>query len=60
MIKVGDPEPYLVNIGLQSSHDNELVETTWFRQAAIYRRHRLPMLTLLVLLRPEANSARFN
>jgi hypothetical protein len=37
----------------------ELVETTWFRQAALYRRHRLPVLTVLVLLRREANSPSF-
>ena len=45
VIKVGGPEPYLVNIELQSSHDKELVETTWFRQAALYHRHKLPVLT---------------
>jgi predicted transposase YdaD len=36
-----------------------LVETTWFRQAALYHRHKLPVLTVLVLLRREANSPRF-
>jgi predicted transposase YdaD len=59
VIKVGGPEPYLVNIELQSSHDKELVETTWFRQAALYHRHKLPVLTVLVLLRREANSPSF-
>jgi predicted transposase YdaD len=56
VIKVGGPEPYLVNLELQSSHDNDLVETTWFRQAALFQRHRLPVLTVLVLLRRQANS----
>jgi hypothetical protein len=56
VIKVGGPEPYLVNIELQSSHDKDLVETTWFRQAALYHRHRLPVLTVLVLLRIATNS----
>jgi predicted transposase YdaD len=41
---------------LQSSHQTDLVETLWFRQAALFRRHRLPVLTVLVLLRREANS----
>ncbi len=59
VIKVGGPEPYLVNIELQSTHDKELVETTWFRQAALYHRHKLPVLTVLVLLRREANSPSF-
>jgi predicted transposase YdaD len=56
LIKVGGPDPYLVNVELQSSHDSDLVETPWFRQAALYRRHRLPVLTVLVLLRRESNS----
>jgi predicted transposase YdaD len=57
VIRVGGLEPYLVNIELQSSHDSDLVETTWFRQAALFHRHRLPVLTVLVLLRRQANSA---
>ncbi len=59
VIKVGAPEPYLVNIELQSSHDMELVATTWYRQAALYHRHKLPVLTVLVLLRRDANSPSF-
>ena len=59
VIKVGGPEPYLVNIELQSSHDKELVETTWFRQAALYHRHKLPVLAVLVLLHRHANSPGF-
>jgi hypothetical protein len=59
VIKVGGPEPYLVNIELQSSYNKDLVETTWFRQAALYHRHRLPVLTVIVLLRREANSPSF-
>ena len=59
VVEVGGPEPYLVNLELQSSHDKDLVETTWFRQAALYYRHRLPVLTVLVLLRREANSPSF-
>ena len=41
---------------LQSSHQTDLVETIWFRQAALFHRHRLPVLTVIVLLRQEANS----
>jgi predicted transposase YdaD len=59
VINVAGEEPYLVNLELQSSHDKELVETTWFRQAALYRRHSLPVLTVLILLRREANSPSF-
>ena len=49
-------EPYLVNIELQSSYQTDLVETIWFRQAGLFHRHRLPVLSVLVLLRREANS----
>lgn len=56
VIHVGGPAPYLVNIELQSSHQTDLAETIWFRQAALFHRHRVPVLTVLVLLRREANS----
>jgi predicted transposase YdaD len=56
VIRVAGPEPYLVNVELQSSHQTDLAETLWFRQAALFHRHRLPVLTVLVLLRREANS----
>ena len=41
VIRVGGPEPYLVNFELQSSHQMDLAETIWFRQAALFHRHRL-------------------
>ncbi len=56
VIHVGGPQPYLVNFEVQSSNQTDLVETTWFRQAALFHRHRLPVLTVLVLLRRETNS----
>ncbi len=56
VIHVGGPQPYLVNFEVQSSNQTDLVETTWFRQAALFHRHRLPVITVLVLLRREANS----
>jgi predicted transposase YdaD len=56
VIKVGGSGPYIVNIELHSYHDKELVRTLWFRQVALDYRHRLPVLTILVLLCKEANS----
>ena len=56
VIRVDDPDPYLVNIEFQSSHDLGLTRTLWFRQVALDYRHGLPVLTVLVLLRREANS----
>ena len=44
VLRVDGPEPYLVNLEPQSSHDSDLVVNLWFRQAALYRRHRLPVL----------------
>ena len=51
VLRVDGPEPYLVNLEPQSSHDSDLVVNLWFRQAALYRRHRLPVPTVLILLR---------
>ncbi len=56
VIRVGGAEPYLVNIELQSSHETTLARTLWYRQVALDYRHDLPVLTILVLLRKEANS----
>ena len=56
VIRVREPEPYLVNIELQSYHDADLVRTLWYRQVAPDYRHNLTVLTVVVLLRKEANS----
>ena len=56
VLRVGGPEPYLVNLEPQSSYNSDLVVNLWFRQAALYRRHRLPVLTVLILFRREANA----
>ncbi len=57
VIRVGGlAEPFLVNIEFQSSHDSQLTRTLWFRQVALDHRHDLPVLTILVLQRKEANS----
>ena len=56
VIRVGGSELSLVNIERQSSHETELTRTLWFRQVALDYRHNLPVLTVLVLLRKEANS----
>ncbi len=60
VIRVGGPQPYLVNVEFQSSHQTDLLEIVWFRQAALFHRHRLSVLTVLVLLRPDANSPRLD
>jgi hypothetical protein len=55
-IGFGGDNPSLVNIELQSSHDADMARTLWYRQVALDYRHNLPVLTILVLLRKEANS----
>jgi predicted transposase YdaD len=56
VIRVSGPESYLVNLEFQSSHQTNLPGTLWYRQAALFHRHQLPVLTVLILLRREANS----
>jgi hypothetical protein len=56
VLRVGGPDPYLVNIELHSYHDTGLARTLWLRQVALDHRHNLPVLTILVLLCKEANS----
>jgi hypothetical protein len=56
VIRVGGANPYLVNIELQSSHETTLPRTLWYRGVALDYRHDMPVLTVLVLLRKEANS----
>jgi len=56
VLKVGGPDPYLVDLEPHSYHDTVLTRTLWFRQVALDYRHNLPVLTVLVLLCKEANS----
>ena len=55
VIKVDGTNPFLVVVELQSSRDPELLPATVFRQAAIERRHKLPVLSIIVLLRDDAD-----
>jgi hypothetical protein len=56
VLKVARPVPYLLNLEPHAYHDKELVRTLWYRQVALDYRHKLPVLTVLILLRKEANS----
>ena len=56
VLRVGGPEPYLVDLEPHSYHDTDLARTLWFRQVALDYRHDLPVLTVLILLCKEANS----
>jgi hypothetical protein len=39
VLKVGGPDPYLVDLELHSYHDTGLTRTLWFRQVALDYRH---------------------
>ncbi len=56
VIRIGGPEPFLLNLEFQGSHATDLVRTLWYRQVALDYQLELPVLTVLVLLRREANS----
>ena len=56
VLRVGGPQPYLVDLEPHSYHDTSLTRTLWFRQVALDYRHDLPVLTVLILLFKEANS----
>ncbi len=58
VFRVGGRRPYLINFEFQSSHKTNLIRTLWFRQAALDHRHNLPVHTVLILLRKQANSPR--
>jgi hypothetical protein len=56
VIRVRGPSPFLLNLEFQGNHQADLVRTLWFRQVALDYRHGLPVLTVLILMRKEANS----
>lgn len=58
VIRVGGDRPFLVDLEPHSYHDAEVVRSLWLRQVALDHRHGLPVLTVLVLLRRQANSPR--
>jgi hypothetical protein len=57
VIRVDDPEPWLVLIELQSAWDGDLAFDLLRRYALLRHRHRLPVSCAVVLLRPEANTS---
>jgi hypothetical protein len=56
VLMVDGPNPYLLVLEPHSYHDRTLLRRLWYRQVALDYRHNLPVLTVLVLLRKEANS----
>ena len=56
VLKVDAETPYLLNLEPHSYHDKDLARTLWYRHVALDYKHDLPVLTVLILLRKEANS----
>ena len=56
VLKVDGPIPYLLNLEPHAYHDINLPRTLWYRQVALDYKHKLPVLTVLILLRKAADS----
>lgn len=57
VIRVDDPEPWLLLVELQAAWDGDLPFDLLRRYALLRHRHRLPVSCAIVLLRPEANTS---
>jgi hypothetical protein len=57
VIRVDDPEPWLVLVELQAAWDGDLPFDLLRRYGLLKHRHRLPVSCVVVLLRPEANTS---
>jgi hypothetical protein len=57
VIRVDDPEPWLLLIELQAARDGDLPFDLLRRYALLRHRHRAPVSCAIVLLRPEANTS---
>ena len=58
VLKVLDPDPFLVHLEFQSGDPTELGERTLFQDVILRNRHRLPVHSLLILLRKKADRPR--
>ena len=56
VLKVDGPIPYLLNLEPHSYHDLDLPRKLWYRQVALDYKHKLPVLTVLILLHKAADS----
>ena len=58
ILRVHDPIPWLLHLELQAGHDPELVERLQWYNTLLGYRHRQRVRTVLILLRPQADSPR--
>jgi hypothetical protein len=57
VVRVDDPQPWLAMIELQANWDGDLPFDVMRRYALVRHRHRLPTASVVVLLRPSANTS---
>jgi hypothetical protein len=57
VVRVDAPTPWLVDFEFQSSHDGALASRLLRYNVLLGDRHSLPVLTVVILLRPEADGA---
>jgi predicted transposase YdaD len=55
VLRMRDPVPAIAHVELQAGYDRELGERTLEYSVLLKRRHRLPIQSIIVLLRPEAD-----
>jgi predicted transposase YdaD len=55
VLRLREPESEIVHVELQAGYDRELGERALEYSVLLKRRHRLPIRSILVLLRPEAD-----
>lgn len=56
IVKVNDPEPWLMHVELQAGRDPHVDRRALKYNVLAYDRHDLPVDTVIVLLRPEADA----
>jgi predicted transposase YdaD len=55
ILRVPAPKPWLLHVDLQASHDPRLASRLLLYNVLLHRRHRLPVRSVVMLLRPEAD-----
>lgn len=54
---VDDPEPWILHIEFQTSWDGDLPERTFAYNALLRQRHKVPVVSVVILLRPAADGS---
>lgn len=55
VVLVREPQPWLAHLEMQASYDADLPERALFYNVLLQHRHRMPVVSAAVLLRPEAD-----